>query len=497
MKPNASSSTYNSKLIPPKAFLTETERKKSTKAFYDRLASEREMWTEKNRYHYEEDLRYFRFLIPENSRILQIGCGTGDLLQNLNPSEGVGVDLSEAMVKIAQEKHPQLQFFCGDIEDPALESSIEGHFDIILISNTIGNLEDVQATLTRLHAFCTPETRIVVAYYSWIWRPVLKFAEKINQHIPRPVELNWLGTEEIEGLLSLANFETVKKEWRQLIPKKMFGLGALINRFIAPIPMIRRLCLRNYIVARPAPVQQSQELSTTVLIPCRNEKGNIETAIKRLPRFCKDIEVIYVEGHSQDGTYEECLRVQEIYPNWDIKVFRQEGRGKGDAVRKGFDEARGDVLMILDADLTVPPEDLPKFYQAISENRGEFINGSRLVYPMERQAMRFLNFIANSMFSILFTWLLNQRFTDTLCGTKVISRKQYQKIAQNRSYFGDFDPFGDFDLIFGAAKLNMKIVEVPIRYRAREYGSTQISRFRHGWLLIKMVVFAFRKLKAF
>jgi glycosyltransferase involved in cell wall biosynthesis len=257
--------------------------------------------------------------------------------------------------------------------------------------------------------------------------------------------------------------------------------------------------LRNYVVARPAPdsAPQKRPQSVTILIPCRNERGNIEAAIKRIPAFCKDMEILFVEGGSNDGTLEEINRVIEKYPKKDIKVLVQKGKGKGDAVRLGFGKARGEVLMILDADLTMPPEDLPKFFEALASGQGEFINGSRLVYPMEDDAMRFLNLAANKVFSWLFTWLLNQRFTDTLCGTKVLRKSDYEMIRKNRGYFGDFDPFGDFDLIFGAAKLNLKVVEVPVRYAERVYGETQISRFLHGWLLLKMVVFAFRKLKAF
>ena len=218
----------------------------------------------------------------------------------------------------------------------------------------------------------------------------------------------------------------------------------------------------------------------------------------RLPRFCQDIEIIFVEGHSQDGTFEEAERVAKEYgESWDIKVFRQDGLGKADAVYKGFDNARGDVLMILDADLTVPPEQLDKFWAVISTGLGEYVQGTRLIYPIENEAMRFLNLIANWCFSIIFSWLLNQRYTDTLCGTKVLRKEDYERLKQNRSYFGNFDPFGDFDLIFGAAKLNLKTIEIPIRYAARQYGETQISRFRHGWILLKMVVFAYRKLKAF
>ena len=175
--------------------------------------------------------------------------------------------------------------------------------------------------------------------------------------------------------------------------------------------------------------------------------------------------------------------------------MQQSGRGKGDAVRKGFAEARNDVLVILDADISVPPEEVPQFVRALECGHGEFINGSRMVYPMDKRAMRFLNLLANKFFGYAFTFLLGQRFRDTLCGTKVISRRDYERLAANRSYFGDFDPFGDFDLLFGAARLNLKIVDIPVHYKERIYGETNISRFSHGWLLLKMCAFAARKIK--
>jgi glycosyltransferase involved in cell wall biosynthesis len=256
------------------------------------------------------------------------------------------------------------------------------------------------------------------------------------------------------------------------------------------------LSLRNLVVARARPREPLGELSATVLIPCRNERGNIEPAVQRLPRFCADLEVLFIEGGSRDGTAEEIERVSAAYPELGIRLLRQDGKGKGQAVRQGCEAARGDVLIILDADLTVPPEWIPRFYEAVRSGKGEFVNGTRLVYPMEKQAMRFLNLVANRVFSWLFTWLLNQRFTDTLCGTKALLKRHYRQIAANRAYFGEFDPFGDFDLIFGAAKLNLKVLEIPVRYASRRYGETQISRFQHGWMLLRMVVFAFRKLKA-
>jgi SAM-dependent methyltransferase len=469
-------------------------RKQLIEQHVDKLAEKRDKWINRNGYFYKNDHSYMKFLVGENARVLELGCGTGQLLSALNPSHGVGVDLSANVVNIAQKNYPNLEFIQGDIENPELIKSLKGTFDYIILSDTLGFLDDCEETFSSLHALCTSDTRLIISYYSWRWQPILTLGEKIGLKMPS-LEMNWLSTEDTMGFLHLADFEPVKREWRQLIPRSLFGLGSIVNRFIGTLPLIRRLSLRNYIVARSVRKVGLGQPSTTVLIPCRNEKGNIENAVKRLPDFCEDLEILYVEGNSQDGTLDEIHRVIDAYPNKDIKVLVQDGKGKGDAVRKGFDYARGDILMILDADLTVPPEDLPKFYKAISSGKGEYINGTRLVYPMDNQAMRFLNFWANRTFSVLFTWLLNQRLTDTLCGTKVLTKKNYEKIVANRSYFGEFDPFGDFDLIFGATKLNLKIVEVPIRYAAREYGETQISRFQHGWLLLKMVVFAYKKLK--
>lgn len=482
-------------------------RKQAIRDFADRIAPTRADWRARNAGYYRDDRAYMRFLIPPGKTVLDLGCGDGELLAGLEPETGVGVDFSEKMVEQARSQHPDLRFHVADVErlQPLIDQLLADNggrpYDVIVLSDTVGYLDDCQATLEGLHGLCGPETRIVVAYYSSLWEPILRLGEGVGLKMHQP-EVNYLGAKDVETILALADFEPIKTEWRQIVPRALLGIGTAINRFIGTLPVIRRLALRHYVVARSTLAERPANLSATVLVPCRNEKGNIESAVTRLPRFCDDIEVIYVEGNSSDGTFEECERVRDHYAKpenggWDIKVLKQPGKGKADAVWTGFDQARGDILMILDADLTMPPEELPKYYQAISRGKGEFVNGSRLVYPMEKGAMRFLNYWANRTFALIFSFLLNQRFTDTLCGTKVITRKDYEALKEGRRYFGDFDPFGDFDLIFGAAKLNLKIVEVPIRYADRTYGEPQISRFRDGWLLLKMVVFAWRKLKAF
>ena len=304
----------------------------------------------------------------------------------------------------------------------------------------------------------------------------------------------------MKNLLELAGYDVYKTTKGILFPFNLPGISFIANKYLAKIPILRDLSLNTFTFAKPLvnklPEAVAEKYSVSVIIPAMNESGNIEAAILRLPALGKWTEIIFIEGGSTDDTWEKINEAAVKYKDqYRIKIGQQDGKGKGDAVRKGYSMAEGDMLMILDADLTVPPEDLPKFYYALATGKGEFINGSRLVYTMEKQAMRFLNVLGNKFFSMLFTFLLDQAFKDTLCGTKVLLRSDYEKIKTNRKFFGDFDPFGDFDLIFGAHKLNLKITELPIRYQERTYGSTNISRFKHGFILLKMCFFAAKKIK--
>jgi SAM-dependent methyltransferase len=475
--------------------LLNTSRKAAILAHSEAFAASRAEFRKRAAFFHREDEAYLRFLIPEGARVLDIGCGIGDTLASLKPSQGVGVDFSPAMIDVARKLHPELQFHAMDAEDAAMIANIGETFDYIVVHDTIGSLDDCQKFFELLHPFCTRSTRLVVGYFSHLWQPMLKVAELLKLRAPYPQQ-NVLAPADVVGLARLADFDLVKAEQRVLMPLSMFGLGRLINRFISVLPGFRFFALRHYTMYRSMRAANDDLRSATVVIPARNERGNIEPAIQRIPQFCDDIEIIFIEGHSKDGTFEEIERVRAVYPQKDVKAMRQPGKGKADAVFTAYDVARGDVLMILDADLTMPPEQLPKFWEALRSGKGEFINGSRLVYPLEDDAMRFLNLIANKLFSYLFSWLLNQRYTDTLCGTKVMRRSDYHRLKSGKAYFGDFDPFGDFDLIFGASKLSLKTVDLPIRYAARAYGKTQISRFRHGLMLMKMVVFAFFKIKA-
>lgn len=431
---------------------------------------------------------YYNLLIPPEASVLEIGCGSGALLSEIRASRKVGVDLSEVQIAVARRRLPQVEFHVQAGE----ELNLEGKFDYIIISDTLNLAADVQLLLERLHTVSHCETRLVINYYSSLWRPVLGLAAWLGLRSPQP-QSSWVSAADMRNLLALSDWEPLFMQLRLLMPVRCFGLENLINRFLAPV--LAWFCLTVFCSARPLRNRQNRKSTVSVIIPARNEAGNIEAAIQRTPNMGAGTELIFVEGNSTDHTWAEIQRVKAAYPDHNIKIMQQPGKGKGDAVRTGFAAATGDILMILDADLTMPPEELPKFYDVIASGRAEFANGSRLVYPMDKEAMQFLNLCANKTFGIIFTWLLGQAVKDTLCGTKVLSRTHYGQIAANRSYFGDFDPFGDFDLLFGAAKLNLKIADVPIRYKERTYGSTNIHRWSHGWLLLRMVLFAARKLK--
>ena len=449
----------------------------------------------RNRAYYADLERLHQLLVAPGMRVLEIGCGLGDLLAQLQPSHGVGVELDPALAAAAQQRHPQLRIVAADAETITPASLGEPHpFDVILLPNTLNTLQDVQGVLERLEAFCHPRTRLVVSFHNWLWQPLLKAAEGLGQRQPQPPE-SWLTPNDVRNLLDLAGWEVLKQGHRCLLPRHIPVLSSLANRWLSQLPLIENLGLTHWMVARPGR-QERQTPSVSVVIPARNEAGNIAPAIERLPELGRFTEVLFVEGHSSDNTWQEIERVCASYQGpLRLRKFRQSGKGKADAVWLGFEQAEGDVLMILDADLTVRPEDLPRFAQAMADGRGEFVNGCRLVYPRSWEAMPPLNTAANRFFAAVFSWLLRQRLKDTLCGTKVIWRDDYQRLKAGRSYFGDFDPFGDFDLLFGASKLNLKIVEVPVRYQERSYGSSNIAHVKEGLILARMCLYAARKLR--
>lgn len=455
-----------------------------------------EIWRNRNLYYYHDLERHYQFIVQPETEVLEVGSGLGYLLNALHPKYGLGIDLNPSAVEQAEAIFPNLVFRVEDAEDYQTQQE----FDYVILANTVSYIQDIQKALLNLRKVCKPSTRLVLTFHNPGWEPVLKFATLIGQRMPLP-PLNWLSYEDIQNLLQLGGFEVVSHSKRFLFPKRIPLISWFCNHVLAPLPGLNSLCLTESIVARPhaRDVQAQRNLSQmvcSVIIPARNEAGNIESCVTRMPRMGKHTEIVFIEGHSTDGTWEEIQRVKAKYGDrWDIKIAQQQGKGKGDAVRQGFAMATGDVLMILDSDLTVQPEDLVYFFEAVASGQCEFANGCRLIYPVNSSTMPWLNRMANRFFAWLLSYLLNTKIKDSLCGTKVISAENYRKLANNRAYFGDFDPFGDFDLLFGAAKLNLHIMDIPVRYMPRTYGRSNIQHFKEGIVLLKMCLYAAKKIK--
>ncbi len=474
------------------------QREASIRDYYRRLAPDYAQWLTRRGYYYACKSDLLRRLVPSPGRVLEIGCGLGQNLAALAPEYGLGVDLSPETVEAARHLHPaseypHLEFRCLSALDC---TQIEGPFDTILLVNSTTEIADLVRAFEVIRGLCGPQTRIVQVSYNYFLAPLLKLAARLGLAPNHPVQ-NWLTGQDLAHIADLGGLDEVRRGYALVMPLYVPGLSAFINRFFPLFPLTRYASILYYTVMRPVlpPVREPQP-SVTVCVPCKNEEGNIEGLVQRIPVMGSATEIIFVDDCSTDTTAAEIRKQIDLHSERNIRMVPGPGQGKGAACRAGFAEAKNDILMILDADMTVMPEDLPGFYEALTSGKGEMINGSRLVYPMEEQAMRFLNVLGNKMFAALFSFLLSQPIKDTLCGTKVCWRRDYHKLLEAREHFGGIDRWGDYDWLFGAARHNLKIVEYPVLYRERASGETKMTKRMHNALImLRMCWAAFRRLR--
>lgn len=466
-------------------------RENEVREHYERIYERRADYIAKNAYYYDQVFQLLRFIIPAGKRVLQVGCLTPDFLHAVTPSFGVGIDLSARQIELASRRFPHLRFQVHK----NYEVGNVGTFDYVIITD-INDQPDPIASLRTLASVMSDQTRVIVQNYNHLWEPLVRLAEWLGQKFPLPLQ-NWLSTPEVANILTLCDYEPLQVYRRVLAPKKIPILSGLANSFVARLPVVERLNMICLTVARPV-MQRSatQDHSVSVVVPCRNEVGNVAAAIERIPDLGSHTEIIFCDDKSTDGTADEVRRLQKLYPERDIKLYDGPGISKALNVRTGFDQATGEILMILDADLTTMPEELPYFYDVIASRKAEFVNGSRLVFPMEGEAMRPLNIAGNRLFSGVFSFLLGQKITDTLCGTKALWGHHWPAIRALAGSWGAEDRWGDYDLLFGAAKLHLRLVDLPVHYQERVSGVTKMTkRFRNGLTMARMCWAAFLKFK--
>ncbi len=406
------------------------------KRFYEENHDGIERARQSRRYFYDYMTRALHTRVEPGQHVLDLGCGSGSLLAALQPSRGVGIDVSSKAIAAARAAHvgQPLYFFEGDLADPDLLRQVGGPFDSVLMVNVATHLTDVQGTLEALHPLLHSRSRLLIYSYSRVWQPVLRMAELIGLKYEAPPEA-WLPSEEVARMLWSADFEVVRRDYQVVLPAHVPLVADLANRYLGRLPLAEQLSLMYGFIARPAPHlfsrARASQPSTSVVIPCRNESGHIRPLVSRLPDLGPNSEFLFVEGGSTDDTEATIRQVLAENPDRPFRLLKQTGKGKGDAVRLGFGQARGEVLVILDSDMGVAPEALPRFVEMLARGKGEMVNGSRMVYPMEGRAMRFLNLVANKLFAYLFSWLLGQQVRDTLCGTKALYREDYERIVED------------------------------------------------------------------
>jgi SAM-dependent methyltransferase len=473
------------------------QRRQRTRKHLAKIAARREVWINRNKYYYDLLSRLLRFLVEPQKNVLSVRCSTGVLLAAVNPRRGKGVDICEEIIQIARQRNPTFDFAVGfpDKEEFRQLFGEDEDFDYILF-NDIDDTVDVLQALQNLKPLCRRHTRLLVTTYNHLWEPLVTFAEWIGMKVPR-TEQNWLSTSDIRNIMKLAGFEALETHRIVLFPKYVTLLSTFLNRFCARLPFLNRLCMTQVVVARLLPPSvPKEELSVSVIVPCKDEKGNVEDAVRRMPQLGRETEIIFCDDQSTDGTAEEVMRVRASYSHKQIRLKKGPGICKSKNVWTGFNAATGDILMILDADLTTMPEQLVYFLEVIASGQAEFVNGSRLVYPVPKGAMNTANMVGNKLFSVAFTYLLGQRVKDTLCGTKVLWRSDWERIKPMLGSWGTEDRWGDYELLFGAAKLNLKILDLPVHYQERIYGSTKMTKvFYNGLIMLKMCWHGFLKLK--
>ncbi|MFP4040290.1 MAG: glycosyltransferase [Desulfosudaceae bacterium] len=438
----------------------------------------------------ETFLKYVRFFIPANSRVLMFGCPDNCFLDKLRPEIGIGVAAGAGPGHAGSNI-----YYVDDIETFYVEET----FDYIIINEVLDSAADVRRFLVGLLRMAGPETRIILNSLNPGWKGLISTLSPGSPAAAgRQTRAGRFSRRDLEKFLAISGYEIITRENYLLLPWPVPVVAAFTNRFLAKLPLLRRCCLGRLTVARPdRPPADPSEITTSVVITCRDEEGNIRDLVERIPVMGKKTELVFVEGHSVDNTVGRVREMMRQYPDRDIKLYHQTGIGQGDAFRLGFDRAEGDFLIWLEADLTTPPEEARHIWEAYAGGHGEYINGSRFVYPMAPGAMPPVNKLGNRFFSRVMSLVTGRDFTDTLCGFKGITRTGYQHIVNSPNRFDDLDPFGDFLLILGAVRYNLKIAEVPVHYQPRKYGESKaygrswFGLLTHARLLFKICRQAF------
>jgi len=466
--------------------MTPKLKKESVEEHFDEIAHQYDYWKQKNSYYYSNIKALISRIIPPGGSVLEVGCGTGEILASMKPKRGVGIDISKKMIELASKKFPQHTFIHSPIENLELDEK----FDYIIMVDVVDHVHDVMDVFHNLYHFCHPKTQVILTTINPWWDPILMFMEKIGAKMPEGPH-NFIEKRNLTKMLELLNFSISYSSYMLLFPKKIPVLSFFANSIGTRTWGIKKFSAVQYMLIQSTVKNEvNLGMGCSVVIPCYNEQDNIEEAVRRIPKMGRETEIIVVNDCSIDNTVQKVKDLQKEFSNLKLIDYCP-NQGKGYAVKKGFEAATQEILMILDADASTPPEELPRFFDPLNKGLCQFVNGSRMVYPMENQAMRTLNLFGNKIFGLIMSFITQQNISDTLCGTKALYKSDFKRIKWG------LDKWGDFDLLFSAAKFGSKIMEVPVHYMSRKSGESKMKSFRHGLHLIRACFVGFRELVFF
>jgi len=452
--------------------------------YFNSIAPEWDMWRSRNRFYHEYIKDLVGGAVVPDASVLDIGCGTGDVLNFVGPRTGVGLNVADRLTRLARQKYPNLQFHTVDADAVSLSDGFRPEY--VISVNLLDHTYDVFELLASVRECVTERTLIVITTSNPLWAPLLWLASRIGRR-SRESTRNFITNRDISSILRVLGFDVVEAALALPVPVRIPLLSSVLNAALPDLPVLRYASSTQYVAARPRIPREP--LSVSVVVPCFNEEGNVRACAERVPDMGAATEIIFVDDGSADGTRAAVLAAMEEDPRVRLIAYNA-NHGKANAVRAGFDAAQNDVLMILDADMTVAPEDLPKFLAPLQGGTAEFVNGTRLVYPIEGHAMPTVNFVGNKAFCLLISWVLRQRVSDTLCGTKALLRRDYRSMPLSGS-----DRWGDFDLLFGAARQKLRILEIPIHYRERAAGESKMNVRRDGPRFLRASLAGWRMLR--
>ncbi len=366
--------------------------------------------------------------------------------------------------------------------------------DTVVISDIEHQLNPAK-NLLNLSRIVGDNTKIILLSKNMVWMILIKILKLFFSFSPK--KNNFLPSSYLDNLYSSCNLELIRQEKIIALPINIPFLTKIINR-IFRLPLLNFFCMSNIAILKKKIKNSSnhKDLKISFIIPCKNEQDNIKVFEQKINENTEPDEYLFGDDNSSDKTSDEIDKLIEKLS--DKKIIKYNGPGicKSENVYKGIDLSSGDIIVIYDADHTVSFEDIKFSVSIMKKTNVDFINCTRMIYPQKDGAMKFANFIGNTIFASLFSLLFKKKITDTLCGTKIFYKKDWEKIKENTSQWGMKDLWGDFDLLIGAYKNNLKITEVPVTYYERRENETKMTSLISNTLrMFFIVIYSYYKLR--